>query len=74
MGKMANLKASEQRLRVAQDRARRKKLGKPLGLTDAELDQAATVTAADVKSARAYVERYGSPRLKALLDAEPYEP
>lgn len=67
------VKAAERRLKAAQDTARRKKMGPPLDITDDDLDQMATVTDADVKTAAAHARRHGSPLFNALLDAQPIE-
>jgi hypothetical protein len=67
-------KAAERRLKAAQDRARRAKLGPPLQLTDAALDQAATVTEADIASAEAWWNAGVPPEARGLLDAQIDEP
>jgi hypothetical protein len=61
-------KAAEAKLKAAQDRARRKKLGPPLALTDQALDQASAVSDLDVTSAEALCRAYSADAL-ALFDA-----
>lgn len=63
------LVASEARLKAAQDKAKRRALGKPLPLPDAALDQAATVGETDAALASAAWDR-DVPELAGLLDAE----
>ncbi len=72
---MAESKAqvAERKLKAAQDRARRRKLGKPLGLSDDGLEQAAAVTEADKESAFAFWRQHAPQQFKDLLDAEVVE-
>lgn len=53
-----------------QQQKRRVALGKPIQHTDEELDELSRVTDADIEAATALV-RSSSPRLAAMLDAQP---
>ncbi len=68
----AKIVASEKKLKVAQDKARRRALGPPLRLSDSALDQAATVGDADAAVAESQWDR-DVPELAGLLDAEVQE-
>lgn len=48
-------------------------MGKPLPLTDADLDDLSVVSPADVKAADADARRHGSPLFNDLLNATPRE-
>lgn len=48
--------------------------GQPLPSDEAALEAASTITPTDVASADSYVNALGSPLLRALYDAQPYEP
>lgn len=50
--------------------ARKRATGRTLGLSDQQLDEAATVTPADVDSARDWWAKYAPKRLRGLLDAK----
>jgi hypothetical protein len=67
------LTRAEKRLAAAQDKARRRAMGKPLDWSEQDLDTLATVTPADAKSAEAHARRYGSKLLNELLGAEPVD-
>jgi hypothetical protein len=71
MPRNPDLLAAERRLAAAQDKARRRALGKPLRLSDAALDQAAVVGEADAAVAEAQWDRDSG--LPGLLSAEPRE-
>jgi hypothetical protein len=71
MPRNPDLLAAERRLAAAQDKARRRALGKPLRLSDAALDQAAVVGDADAAVAEAQWDRDSG--LPGLLSAEPRE-
>lgn len=47
--------------------------GAPLPSDDAALDEASTITPGDIAAADAYVGALGSPLLRALYNATPYE-
>lgn len=48
-------------------------LGKPLELTDAELDQLSEITPADIEKAKAFWRNTAPPEFETLLDALPVE-
>lgn len=48
-------------------------LGKPLQLTDEQLDQLAVVTAADIEKAKAFWRNNAPAQFKTLLDAQTVE-
>lgn len=48
-------------------------LGKPLQLSDDELDQLAVVTPADIEKAKAFWRANAPPKFQTLLDAQPIE-
>jgi len=62
---------AERKLRAAQDRKRRRAMGKPLALTDAQIEAAATVTAADEELAGRAWDRLAPKPARGLLDATP---
>jgi hypothetical protein len=66
-------RAAEARLKAAQDRKRRRQMGKPLALSDSALEQAAEVREADAANAVAYWRQNAPAGFKNLLDAEPEE-
>lgn len=49
---------------------RKKQAGKPLAVTDMELDMLALPTPQDIAEAKARAEELGSERLNAILNAE----
>ena len=48
-------------------------LGKPLELTDEQLDQLAEVTPADIEKTKVFWRTHAPEKFKDLLDAEPTE-
>lgn len=64
---------AERRLKAAQAKARRKKAGPPLNLTDADLDAEAQVKQSDVDRALAFWRQNAPAGFKDLLDAEVVE-
>jgi hypothetical protein len=66
-----DVQKAQQRLKRAEDAKRRRAMGKPLPLSDADLDDLSTVSPADVKAADADARRHGSPLFNALLNAQP---
>lgn len=48
-------------------------LGKPLELTDAQLDQMSEVTQTDIEKAKAFWRNNAPAEFETLLDAEPVE-
>lgn len=69
----SKLDAAARKLKAAEDAARRKRMGPPLPLTDADLDDLSAITPADIKAADADARRHGSPLFNALLNATPRE-
>lgn len=70
---MPDLVAAQQALTAAQDRKRRRALGKPLALSDAALDALSTVSDADVAAAENLWRAANPGPLGDLLDAETVE-
>lgn len=68
-----DVQKAQQRLKRAQDAKRRRAMGTPLPLTDADLDDLSVVSPADMKAADADARRHGSPLFNALLNAQPRE-
>jgi hypothetical protein len=62
-------KQAEQRLKAVQDKARRKKMGPPLNLSDTALNQAAEVREVDKASAEDWWDRNAPPEARGLLRA-----
>lgn len=52
-----------------QPKTKRKPLGKPLPLSDQDLDMAALVTPQDIEQAKAHAAQFGTARFNALLNA-----
>lgn len=48
--------------------------GQPLPSDELALEAAAAISPTDVQSVDAYLDALGSPLLKALYNAQPYEP
>lgn len=71
MAKAEDAKAAEQRLRIAKDRALRKKLGPALKLSDDGLQRAAEVSEIDLASAEVYWDALAPPEARGLLSAKP---
>jgi hypothetical protein len=68
--KPTDTKAAERRLKRAEDAKRRRAMGTGLPLTDAALEEAATVNAIDIESAVQYWDRTVPPQARGLLDAQ----
>ena len=66
--------AAEARLRGAHDRLVRKRMGRPLHLSDAALDSAVLVTEADEATAEAYWDARAPKEARGLLRARVVEP
>lgn len=58
---------------MAERRIKRRRRAVPKPLTDADLDQLAEITPADVQGAKALWDRYASPEFRGLLDAKPID-
>lgn len=69
MPRNPDLEAAETRLKAAQDKARRRKMGRPLNLAPAALDAAATIGPLDLAAAGAFWRRHARPGVKRLLEA-----
>lgn len=70
---MADLVAAQHALTAAQDRKRRRAMGRPLALSDAALDALSAVGDADVAAAAALWRMANPGPLAMLLEAETVE-
>lgn len=69
MPRNPKLVESEARLKAAQDKARRWKMGPPLALSGPALAQASSIGQIDLAAAQAFWRRHARPGVKRLLEA-----
>lgn len=63
------LDQARERQKAAKERSMRTRIGPPLDLTDAELDEMAAITTRDQQLALAHAKAHGTHRFVALLEA-----
>jgi hypothetical protein len=69
MARSPDLAVAEAKLKDAQDKARRRKMGPPLALSGAALVQAAALGPVDLAAAQAFWRRHTKPGVKRLVEA-----